>query len=248
MKMKRTKRETDERRDERSNARKEAAVAAAFDRASRLVRGEDVGMPRRPASAVRKGRTAAQRAIDQYAAVHLSVQGYSHDEIAEAIGITPTMVQNDLAGVGDIFRRRAAEAIDEHRGKHLMMLDAAVQDCWREWHRSKRDINETVTEARKGAPRNGTGAPTESGRVVKKMKGQTADVNYIFGMVKAMERTARLAGLDKPVEAKVYTEAANAALDRVGNVLVQELSERDPELLNRIMELLTEAEHTSNDV
>ena len=36
--------------------------------------------------------------------MHLSVQGYSVQEIADAIGITPAMVQNDLAGTARLFR------------------------------------------------------------------------------------------------------------------------------------------------
>lgn len=217
--------------------RKEAAVRDAFDRAARAARGEEVPAFKRRIS--RKGRSTNQKTVDQYVAVNLSVQGYSVEEIAHALGISVQMVQNDLAGTAKLFRDRAMEGIEEHRGRHLMMLDAAADDCWREWHRSKREHREIVTEGRTGGA---NGNATTTKRALERKKQQTGDVNYIFAMSKVLERSAKLAGLDKPVEAKVYVEKANAAIDRIGNALVEELHDKDPALLQRLLSIMQDVE------
>jgi hypothetical protein len=230
-----------EEKKERRNDRKEAAVRDAFDRASRAARGEDV--PERHRNIGRRGRTGAQIAVDQYAAIHLSVQGYNVEEIAKAIGVTPAMVQNDLTGTARLFRERAMEGVEEHRGRHLMMCDAAANDLWREWHRSKREAKTVVTEARTGGGRDGSGTGK---RAMEKRTGQTGDVSYVIGMIKVLERSAKLSGLDKPVEAKVYVEKANATIDRIGNALVEKLHNRDPELLQELLGVLQETEGVSS--
>lgn len=208
------------------------SVTDAMERAATLARGEKIEPRKR--RTYKGGRTQLQQAADLYVVSQLAVQGFTISEMAEILGNSTTVVSSDLKKVTEVYKYRSAADVEEARGKHITMLDSAISDIWREWHRSKRDKEETVTEAERGS------AKGDRGKITTKRRKNTGDPTYMFALTKAMERQSKLAGLDKPAEARLFIEQAQDALADIGSLLIEELGDKDPALVEKIMTRLAE--------
>jgi hypothetical protein len=159
-------------------------------------------MPARtPKSATRF--TPAQRERLRADIARLKAQRYLEDDIAAQL--TDQFLKDNILSPDDDpinrnlvhyywtelkkeWRKQRKEAIDELQDATLLELEQMAAEAWRAWEASKQphETTEVTTDA----------SGEERVKIVQ--KAGTGDVRYLELAIKAMERRARLLGLDAP--------------------------------------------------
>ena len=123
----------------------------------------------------------------------LYLRGKTQAEIGEALGISRAMVAYDLVAIQERWREGTVRDLDAAKSRELAKVDELERTYWSAWE-SSLEQKETTTTAR-----------TEAGdalRATAQMKKETRDGNPAFleGVLKCIQRRARLLGLDAPTK------------------------------------------------
>jgi hypothetical protein len=147
--------------------------------------------------------TPAQRERLRADVARLKTQRYTEEQIADKL--TDQFLKDNILSPDDEpinrnlvhyywtelkkeWRKQREEAIDELQDATLLELDQMAAEAWRAWEASKQphETTEVTTDA----------SGEERVKIVQ--KAGHGDVRYLELAIKAMERRARLLGLDAP--------------------------------------------------
>ncbi len=123
----------------------------------------------------------------------LYLRGKTQSEIAELLGISRSMVAYDLNAIQEQWRENTVRDLDADKVRELAKTDELERIYWAAWESSLEQRETTAT------------ARTEAGdriRTTAQMKKETRDGNPAFleGVLKCIQRRARLLGLDAPTK------------------------------------------------
>ena len=174
-------------------------------------------------------------------AVELRLKGWSLNQIARKVGYASAsgVIKAVEAGMKTLCPPEKAEALRE---REVVKCDVIEREAWRQWKKSTEDGVKCTTKESAVDP---TGSKEASAAMVDAVEiersttveGQSGNPALLDKVLKAMERRAKLLGLDSPVKHDVK----HGALDVF-----------DPAALQRIREAInpetnaTELPHTSD--
>lgn len=144
-------------------------------------------------------------------------QGRTHQQISATLGVSPATVFRDIDAGQQELRERTASHRLEFVLDQLNDLQAIKEEAWAAWHKSKQDA-ESLVESLDAKGKNKRGRPK-----TKTTKGQCGDSRFLAQYMSAMEREAKLLGLDILPEEKQGTEDGQF---QTRQQLVEELKKR----------------------
>lgn len=145
------------------------------------------------------GRPAGRIAARQDEIARRYLEGQPLAEIAGAIGVSLATVSRDLRKARELWKVRAAEAIDQIKAEQLAKLDRIEAELWEQWRRSCEDVTKRRVEDR--------GASTTPGRNVTIETIRAAgDPAYMNSILKVIEQRCRILELGTSVRAGLGIE------------------------------------------
>lgn len=150
-------------------------------------------------------RTHAQREADLAETAQLRNIDWSARKIAEYLspkypgGLSEQTIQSDFAELDMRQQQRMGNDLDLHRALMLTQLDQIIRQSYIGWERSLSDAERT--ELSSGNDANG---PWDTSKVVR--AAQCGDPRFSKVMLDALDRRAKLLGLDAPTKTEVKAE------------------------------------------
>ena len=123
--------------------------------------------------------------------VELTTRGYTEGEIASELSISRSMVHYWKDRARQIWKENIAEQVDTMAGQQLAELRAIKQEAWSEWRRS-RLVRKKTSKKNVDSTKNNR---TEN---VEVEEGRLGDPNYLNVILGALQREAKLLGIDAP--------------------------------------------------
>jgi predicted transcriptional regulator len=135
-------------------------------------------------------RSAEERERDLAVIAERILQGHEQAAIAKDLGLSQPQISYDMRKIRARWAERASAAVEEHVHQQLAETRMIKKTAWESWRRSCNEKKRSATVARKSG-----GKETAEKRVLSEERdGNPA---YLDLFMKAMEREARLLGLDK---------------------------------------------------
>lgn len=155
------------------------------------------GRPNPEQSAARNGR-----------ALELRLSGLTFQQIGDVLGITKSQAWQAVRSAMEEERERSSTVREEYRAIHMERLERIVRANWSRgvvgeevWERSwQPSLDEEAAATREGRPASVEGGGMVA-RKVRRIHGPSAD-----RLFRALEREAKLLGLDAPMRVAVTDE------------------------------------------
>lgn len=149
-------------------------------------------------------RSKAERARDRVFIEELYCKRVPIREIAERLTeahykdrpLSKSSIGRDIKEIDADWLEREKTAVAKRKAKDLAGIDRIISEAWTEWERSKQDKKHQELIEESGVVAGVPGRTKQ--RKVAKVEGRLGDANYFMVILKAMERGAKLLGMDAP--------------------------------------------------
>lgn len=141
-------------------------------------------------------RTVAQREHDRLEITRRYLKGESQPQIAEALGITRSLVSYDLQVIQDRWRQSGLYDLNEARGRELARIDEVEREAWQAWADSKQDKQIAVQRSGGGDREK----PLTVKEAMLRKEGQSGNPAFLTIVLDCIERRSKLLGLDAPAK------------------------------------------------
>lgn len=137
-------------------------------------------------------RTRDERERDLAKIAEHYLRGYSHEQIAERVGLSRQQIGYDLKVLRERWRESQLAAIDEVKARELEKLDRMESELWEQWERSKGDRTRRKVGTKSGAQAGETREMVTEERL--------GDPRYMQAILQCIEKRTKLLGLDAPLK------------------------------------------------
>lgn len=159
----------------------------------------------------------------------LYIQGKYQSEIAGMMGLTQQQISYDLKVIQKEWLQNTTFALDDYKAKELAKIDLLERTFWDAWERSLEEFRSQVTKA-KGSQK---GKPNQAERIIK-TEDRNGDPRYLDGVMKCIERRAKLLGLDSPEKREHTGKGGGPIVIDDKRSAVRERLKNNPELKEKL--------------
>lgn len=131
----------------------------------------------------------------------LYLKGLTHRDIAARVGVTPSIVKDDLEVIRRWWHERAVDAFDAKKAEEAAKLDRIEAEAWEAWEKSKLPKRRSETLRSRGGGFQGS----DYSETTASFEESPGDPRYLMAALKAVDRRCKLFGLDEPDKSVVMS-------------------------------------------
>lgn len=167
-------------------------------------------------------RTTFEIECDRAEIAQRYLRRQTQHQIAEALGISRHMVQDDLEAIQERWRKDTTRGLDQDKARELARIDELERTYWQAWERSQQEkesftqetesptaeqiaLMECAPDYDKTKP-----VPRVVTKEVSRREGQSGNPAFLAGVMTCIDRRCKLLGLDPPIRTEVSGKDGNA--------------------------------------
>ena len=146
-------------------------------------------------------RSKQQRIKDRETTSRMYRLGYTHQDIANVIGVSRVQVTLDIKAITKVWRESTQTDMQEARAKELAAIDALEATAWEDYERSKEDKLKHVETNKRS-----TGEGDSFVQETVSREEVVGDPRFLAIVDKCIDKRCRIYGLEAPTKMEVKQE------------------------------------------